>query len=273
LLGLGAAAAIAACSSDDAAGGGTDAGTDVAVTPPQPPPPPAGGDSGGTDSGADVASDSGGDVDAGPRACTVGPIDASTPALTNQWSATAPIGNQPVVVAGTIVQPACTIVLATIEDQPVSGPPSWVIYLEKKDTTAGSCAEPKGYRALFTSYITPAAFLAESPLDPTLFVVAFDHKNSISGSSTVQLSMAQYDWTTGDVLHSAIFAVKGSSQLIPPGGMPTALSATGCDVTLSGTGTFPGATGTNTFAWTAHYLHFLAPEPQPASNADDAAYQ
>src|SRR5206468_665218 len=120
----------------------------------------------------------GGDADAGPRACTVGPIDASTPALTNQWSATAPVGSQPAVVAGTIVQPSCTIVLATIQDQ--VAPPSWVIYLEKKDTTAGSCTEAKGYRTLFNSFANPKAFLAESPLDPTLFVVAFDHKNTLS---------------------------------------------------------------------------------------------
>lgn len=57
---------------------------------------------GGSDAQADA------DADAGPRACSVGTIDASTPALTVRWIATAPVANHTPVVIGTITQPACT---------------------------------------------------------------------------------------------------------------------------------------------------------------------
>lgn len=274
---LALAAAVTACISDDdsSAGGGADAGG-----VPPPPTPPSGSDaSGGNDTGADsgadapsdAPSDTTSDGDAAPRACTTGPTDASSRALDVKWQITAPTGTGTPTVVGSIVQTACTISLVTL--QTATAPPAYSIYLEKKDTTAGSCTEAKGYRVLFSTFAAPAAFLARSPLDATLFVVAYNHKNTPSGSSPVQLSMEQADWTTGDTVHAAGFAVIGSSQLIPPAGSPTALSTNGCDVTLEGTGTFPGASGTNTGAWTAQYVHFLAPEPQDPSLANTAAYK
>jgi hypothetical protein len=245
---------------DDSSGGGGDAHV---------------GDDTSDSSPGDDASDAGDAHDATPRACTTGPTDASSRALSVRWTVNPPSGNQAVVSVGSISTLTCTILLEYIET--TGGVPFWNVYLEKKDTTAGSCTEPKGFRTLIQTYAAPTAFIAKSALDPTLFVIAYDHKNTPSGGSPIQLSMEQVDWNTGDTLHAGGMAVIGSQPNIPPtpSGSPTALTATSCDVTLEGNNaTFPGATGTNNnLGWVAHYTHFLAPEPQDPTGANDAAYK
>jgi hypothetical protein len=275
-LALVVAATSASCSdsgSGSSSGGSSGTTPDATVSPTD-----AQGADVAVDSASDAASSadadaaSSADADGGARVCALPASDAGSRTLIVSWTATAPVLVGAATVVGQIVQPDCTVVLAT--GMTAAAPPAYTIYLEKKDTAAGSCASPKGFRYLFATYATPTAFLASHPSDPRLFVVAYNHKNTLSGSSPVQLSMQQVDWDSGDMLHGAGFAVVGSTQNIPPAGSPTALAVTGCDVVLDGSGgTFPGASGAQTTAWTATYTHFLAPTPQDGSNADLAAYK
>jgi hypothetical protein len=265
LLGCGA---LYACSSSDtqpAADAGTDAGAPVIDA--------SRDTASGVDAAADAAKDATVDAeagfDSGSRLCQIGALDAGTTLI--RWQGAPPTGIAAPVSVAVVAELDCTIKLWTL--QTANAPPAYALYLEKADTTAGSCGEPKGYRTLWApSYTLPNAFLATHPTDRRLFAVAFDHKNTQSGSSPVQLQMQQIDWVSGDDLHHGGMAVKGSAPGTPPVGSPTALTINGCDLTLEGTGDFPGAAGVDDGSWTAQYPGFLAPQTQPPTLADSASF-
>jgi hypothetical protein len=178
------------------------------------------------------------------------------------------------IVLGQNSQPDCTVDVGYIT---ASGaiPPRHAIFLEKRDSSPGSCSDPKGYRTLWVAtYSVPHILLATHPTAPHLFVVAYDHKNTPSGSSPTQLDMEQVDWLTGDTVHTASKFVKGTPPPAPPPpASPTALGIADCTVHLWGTGSFSGASGAPTGQWVAHFHNFLAPLPQPPSPADTASYE
>ena len=200
---------------------------------------------------------------------------STTPAvLSMRWSATAPVGvsgSTPSVHAK-IVQPDCTVSVATqqIATQPAA---TWTTFLQKKDTTPGSCKEQLGYATLTAqSYSYPIIRLASHPSDPKLFLLAWSRKLSAEG--TLGFTMQQIDWATGSELRIASTYVKGKPQTFPaPSAYPSSITINGCDVTLVGRGSFSGASGTPTDEWVATYPAFVTAQRQPPSGATSAAYR
>lgn len=232
-----------------------------------------------------------GPSDAGVRLCSVG-ADASSRALQITWGGVTPTGTS-LTVADTVALSDCTVVVATVKTS--ESPASWAIYVEKKDTTPDSCKGPKGTRVLATGYSEPPKVRAtRSVADPSLFVVAYsgwDEFADVRNSPPTFFKMVQVDWTTGDTLHAAIMATDGAAPATS--GEPTDLSTdaqavspwgakhepTPCDVVLKGFiydpaggyTLFPGGhSGLGPGPFLATWYHFLAPEPQAPSEADEA---
>lgn len=226
----------------------------------------------GADAG-DAAPDAG-DAASAPRACALADAGAPSSTLAMRWSADPVAGATGAPAAhGETTADGCTVALESV---PLGGmPPRWAVVLEKRDASPGSCASPKGRRILWSpTYAAPKALLAHHPVERRLFVVAFDHKNTPSGSSPTNLDVQQVDFETGDVLHAAAKYVRGTPPVLPPpAASPTSLTVDGCDLALEGTGTFAGASGTKTGAFEARWVGFVAPSPQEPSPADSASYR
>lgn len=232
---------------------------------------------GDSDAGFALGPVSAGDEPAPPSmTCSLLGPRGSTAGLALRWNATVPTGmaGASLTPIGTAIDDGgCTVQLGSIQTSPWN---VYRIYLNKRDTTPGSCASAKGYRILVDTYETPIAFLAHHPTEPKLFAVAVGYRISPSGSSPAWMDLRQVDWETGDDLHVGVMAVKGSSGgPRSPGSTPTAMAVHGCDLSLDASGgNFPGVTGTDHLnGFTATYTHFLAPEPQAPSLADKAVYK
>lgn len=248
-------------------------------------------DGGAADSGvADESrnpADGHSDAEGGARVCSVG-ADASTRALHVMWAPTLPTGNFLTEVQ-TIARSDCTVVVATVKTS--ESPETWSIYVEKKDTTPGSCAGPRGVRVLATGSISlPKVRATYSDADPSLFVVAYAYgARDADGGAHYYLSMGQVDWNTGDTLHTAIMATDGAAPATygepinlstsTDAGFPSDRVPTPCDVVMKGfiydrlgnIVLFPGGNpGLGPGPFFATWYHFLAPEPQEPSEADEA---
>ena len=221
------------------------------------------GDAGASTDASDAApasdaADAG--VDTGPP-----PFDAGSPV----WTLGPPADGGTDTKGASVGDASCTFTLGVITSGSV-GPPTYYLYLEKTDTTPGSCNEPKGYVELVASLdYAPAAFLAKVTGEE-LLSVTYDYKQGLSGSSPVFASLAQVDWYSGIVLHRGAFGLTGSDAGGPPGPgkgstFVSALSFTGHDAVVTGSGYFPGAPNDN---FIATYKQFVATEYQAESLAD-----
>jgi hypothetical protein len=274
-----ATALTASCTGDDPFVVGTkpDEKDDASTTPSQDSsttPPP------GNDATADVDSGVAADADAAApekRFCSLadrdGGVDASaaTPPQV-QWSPNPPQSAGVPAVISALTHGGCTVNVATVALTPPGQPPSTGILLYKVDAQGGTCSQPKGFRLLGSTYAAdPSVIVGQHSFDPRLFVVAFSTKGQSGGSPSI-LSVAQYDFTTGETLHHAAFAVTGVQGGPPGPSTATMVTVLGCNLILRGSGTFAGATGNNTGVFSATYTGFLAPEAQPTSFADSAYY-
>jgi hypothetical protein len=213
-------------------------------------------DSSTPDAGSDAGSDSG----------PINTFDAGPPI----WNATLPAGTQTNLVnAGNQL---CQFVVISVET--AVAPPKWEVYLQKNDAPAAICNEPKGLRALGSSYNTPAASLLK-PTATDQLVLAYSLKISPSGSAPTMLSMSQVDWWSGNDMHVAIMKTKAVVNIPATPSLvvvqlfftdPTEEAAG--TVRLKGTGGFPGETGTGMYFY-AVYDNFISTVGQLAIAADD----
>src|SRR5262249_55479401 len=132
------------------------------------------------------ASDGEAPFDGGPPIWVIGALDAGV--------VTAPTGNT-----------SCTFEVLSV--QTAFGPPQYDLYLSKRDFSVGSCNEPKGARRLNGTYAAPAARLLKSAISER-YVVAYNVKASASGSSALELVMAQFDPVSGNDMHVALMKTK-----------------------------------------------------------------
>ena len=254
------AALFAACSGTDSTVGSDDAGSPdgsssldgtTSTTDGSTPQKDGGG-------AADAGQTSDGSMDSGPL-----PFDAGSPL----WQPDPPTDAGTTTMGDTFADSDCTFALGVIQ---VGGPPSYTLFLQKKDTTAGSCKEPKGYVTIVTSVnYAPAAFLARVPGEK-LLAVTYDYKTSLSGSSPVFAGLEQRGWYGGHLLHQGAFGLKGADAGGPPppgkgSTFVTALTFTGHDAKVTGSGYFPGAPNND---FVATYNQFVSNAYQTTSLAD-----
>lgn len=257
-----AASAFAACGGTDSGIGSDDSGA---------------GDGGGsldgtmsTNDGSPASTDSGAAKDgstAGDASTDASDAAAEFDAGSPLWLPYPPVDAGTTTMGDTFSDPDCTFTLGVTQN---GGPPSYTLFLEKKDTTAGSCMEPKGWVTIVTSVnFAPAAFLARVP-GQKLLAVTYDYKVSVSGSSPVFGGLQQRGWYGGHVLHQGVFALKGVDAGGPPppgkSTFVTGLSFTGHAAVVTGSGYFPGAPN-NDFT-TATWNGFVASAYQTPSLAD-----
>ncbi len=234
------------------------------------------------------ASTDDGAVEAGPgaeppekRLCSLAERDAGlapgsgppSPPVVERWSTDPPTSAGTPTIVAPLAHGGCVINVATVPLTPPGQSPSVGILLYKVDAPGSRCDQPKGYRLLGSSYAPPNVKVAQHAFDPRLFVVSYGVKASPSGSAPVNFTVAQFDFTTGDMLHRAGFAVKGTPPAPPGPSDVWDLVVHGCNLIVRGSGTFPGAVGASSGSFSATYAGFLAPEPQPLSFADSAMYQ
>ncbi len=207
------------------------------------------------------------------QTCHRSTADASREGLVLRWDPIRPGDGSPTKwVDPPLVASDCTVRIGVVRTS--AAPPIQASYLERADTTPGSCIGGKGYRLLKSVYAMDAvALLAPHTEDATLFVVAVNSKGG-SGSSRELAMVTQIDWRTGDDLHVAMLqtadaAGNGSPIVIHP----TALALSGCDMVFEGDGYFLGATGEQDAGFRATYSRFLAPERQEPSKAEEAHYK
>jgi hypothetical protein len=247
-----------------------EAGADVVTDSANSDAPPAGD----ADASSDAATDAGLPE---KRFCSLadrdGGVDASAgkaPVL--KWTATPPTSAGVPTVIATLVFGGCKLEVTTVALTPPGVQPSTGVLFIKSDAAGATCAEPKGFRFVASSYVDPQVLVAQHSFDARLFVVAHSLKGTPSGSSPVVLNVDQYDFATGDVLHSASNIVEGAPFSPPGPSRATQLTILGCDLIVRGDGSFAGAGGTNDGTFVATYNGFVAPEPQPVSAASFANY-
>lgn len=234
--------------------------------------------SGSTSSSSSSSSSSSGSepVDSGPDATPV--YDAGPPV----WipGNLPPTNNANTSKLSSFSTPKCEVDLWSIYQ--AGAPPSYKIYVNKTDATGQACDEPSGAIALATTYATPAGkLLAENdtPLTAHRFVVAWNEKNTPSGSGKNQLFMKELEIYSGEPLHDAIMKTKDYVPVPVPSDLPLLdlyfgdpTEAGLGNVLLKGTGAFFGATGSGS-TFTAHYNGFFVTTAQPTTAADSATQQ
>ena len=158
----------------------------------------------------------------------------------------------PTRVTGTIVAPDCTFTTKSASNAPSYGTPGdegWmVVWIEKTDTTPGSCTQPKGVKIVVHGERWGMASLLKHPtLD--FFVVSWGW----TGLSTTNFSgIDQIDRVTGHNLHAGELADSFGAT----GGTTT---FDGCDMTVHSESPKEGAV----------FHHFLAPQEQASSKPDE----
>ena len=253
---------VVACGGDDAASGGSDGGgSDATVQPDTGTPLVASDADTVSDAEADTSTDTG--IDSGP------PFDAGPPV----WY---PLASLPgtSTYGSSVGDSSCTFQLAVAQYMIDDGGPQTLLYLLKKDTTPGSCNEPKGFVPV--KFIFDAAdadaFIVKANGEK-LIAVASDKFGGLEFMATLSVvEIVQFDWYTGAILNLGTVGVKGADAAAPSSGdritTATGLSLTNHDVVLSGHGYFPGAPNDSFVATYAHFLSDAYQSPNIAVFAD-----
>jgi hypothetical protein len=250
-FGLVGAAAVGACSSPP----GGDGSSSAALSP----------------AAEDLA------ADAGAELCPVVDPPAKQVPIVDSWTSKAPANDgSPRTTLASVVDPECTFTLLYVTHAHPGFPSTYDLYLEKASTTAGSCAEDKGWMALATSdNFVPTGGLARHPTEKLLALVVTYHTTP-SGEDPGYTSLWQLDWKTGFPLHVSyppgVIQVKDAAP--PEPALPlkaTGIRVSDCRVVVSGDGQVatPVDAGSGSM-FTATYLHFLADGEQAPTSADSA---
>lgn len=217
-------------------------------------PPPAVAEDAGEASALDASSEA--SADSG--------FDAGPPPL---WK---PDPAPAFTTTGTFADASCTFAVGWLRTN--SGPvaPTYGVVVHKRDTTPGSCNEPKGWLGgTGGSYVMPNAMIARHPTEKRIVTGAVS-KGSPSGSSKVRTSITQIDWTSGRTLRQAFMSTKDATPVAdPPSTYLDGLTVTATQMVFEGFGWFTGSTGTGSH-FTATYVDFLGASEQPGVGADTA---
>jgi hypothetical protein len=119
-------------------------------------------------------------------------------------------------------------------------PINTTVFLQKVDTTDGSCNEAKGFKRVGSSYTGDSDVVLAT--DGYYLAVLFSEKKSAAGNAPTTMHILQVDAATGAIFRTAIDAVDGADvPAVLPSNTPISAQVDGTNLIVQGKGVFVGA--------------------------------